>query len=70
MVQRLAPEEGQEPEEARRALDDALGIGDWRNPSGRGRPGPEREEGAPLWWYGDEEASSGFLKSMGVVLDA
>ena len=70
MIQRLNVTDDQEPEEARRSLDDALGIGDWGTPTGRGRDIDEREPGAPPWWYGDEEASSGFLRSMGVVLDA
>jgi len=70
MIQRLNVEDDQDPADARLAFDDSLMIGEWRTPSGRGRQAPEREEGAPYWWRGDEDASSGFLKSMGVVLDA
>lgn len=69
MIQRLNGDQDEDPADVRRKFDDTLGVRDWRNPSGRGSPGPEREEGAPSWWYGDEDASGGFLQSMGVVLD-
>lgn len=70
MLQRLNIDDDQDAGEARLAFDDSLAMHEWRTPSGREREAPEREEGAPYWWHGDEDASSGFLKSMGVVLDA
>lgn len=47
-------------------LQSELGVLGWSTP-GRPKIHYEREEGAPAWWHGDEEASQGFLKQMGVT---
>lgn len=68
MCSRLRVPEGQTHESALRQFDVRLSVAGW------GMPGLEatevtREEGAPWWWSGEEEASDSFLASMGVVLD-
>jgi hypothetical protein len=37
----------------------------WQLPGGEYVP--LRETGEPSWWYGDEDASQSFMRSMGVV---
>ncbi len=68
MCSRLRVPEGQTHEAALRQFDARLSVVGW------GMPGSEatevtREEGAPWWWDGENEASDSFLASMGVVLD-
>jgi hypothetical protein len=68
MCSRLHVPEGQTHESALRQFDARLSVAGW------GMPGLEatevtREEDAPWWWSGEEEASDSFLASMGVVLD-
>lgn len=69
MLQRLDFPEGTTPEEARARLDSELGVRGW------GIPGattvvevPAVDPRAPLWWQGEEEASSSFLAAMGIHL--
>jgi hypothetical protein len=69
MLARLNVREGQTEEQARAAFDAELGVSLWHVP-GRKPTEPEpRDPAAPWWWQGDEDASQGFLASMGVTLD-
>lgn len=68
MCQRLIVKEGQTEEQARRELDEALGVPTWETPGSRAVPRKPRPEGAPMWWTDDEDASQSFLKAQGVVL--
>jgi hypothetical protein len=70
MLQRLNVREGQTEEQARARFDADLGTSAWALP-GRERRDMEQkpDDGAPWWWHGAEDASQGFLASMGVTLD-
>lgn len=68
MLERLVIKEGQKPEAARRQFDASLSVGGWPVPGREHRSAEPRDPGAPWWWEGAEDASQGFLKSMGVVL--
>jgi hypothetical protein len=69
-VEALDPPEGTTPEMAIRQLNNQLGVDAWRVP-GDEKPMemPYREPGAPVWWFGEEDASDSFLAAMGVNLD-
>jgi hypothetical protein len=69
MLQRLIVHDGQTEEQARARFDADLGVSAWALP-GRDRRAPETQTdpGAPWWWHGAEDASQGFLASMGVNL--
>ena len=69
MLQRLIVRDGQTEEQARAKFDADLGVSAWALP-GRDRrePEPVQDPGAPWWWHGAEDASQGFLASMGVTL--
>lgn len=69
MLQRLPVREGQTADDARRVFDGQLGVSGWATPGREPRPVETRDPGAPWWWHGAEDASQGFLASMGVVLD-
>jgi hypothetical protein len=51
-------------------LDSLLGVASWSTPSREGifAPVDEIPDGAPAWWFGDEEASQSFLAAQGVQL--
>jgi hypothetical protein len=51
----------------RAEVDAAFGVAAWDTPFGS-RYRIDRPDGAPAWWAGDEEASQGFLRAMGVGL--
>ena len=69
MIKRIDfDQEGKKPGQIRREFDSDLMVRDWETPGHHIRP-ELAEQGAPGWWEGDEEASQGFLASMGVVLD-
>lgn len=68
MLSRLRVRKGQTPDEARRSFDGMLGVSSWGSLVTERREAPDRDPNAPWWWYGEEEASDTFLKSMGVVL--
>lgn len=54
-------------DEDRNGINHRWAVGEWR------LPGElvvrTREEGAPAWWHGEEEASAAFLREVGVRLD-
>ena len=60
--------EGQRPEMVRARFDAQLGVDSWRTPGRQELPAPLVEPNAPWWWKGAEEASSSFLKAVGVKL--
>ena len=68
MLERLIVREGQKPEAARRSLDVSLGVDGWAVPGRESRSAKPRDPGAPWWWKDAEDASQGFLRSMGVRL--
>lgn len=68
MCSRLRVAEGQTAESAQKQFDVRIGVAGWTTP-GSEVTEVTREEGAPWWWDGEEDASSSFLTSMGVVLD-
>lgn len=72
MTQRIGPKDENDKrtdKQIRDELDNGLGVVRWITPGGGTAPEPdEQEEGAPLWWAGEEEASQSFLGSMGVIL--
>jgi hypothetical protein len=53
-------------------LDEPLGVRSWPLPGARLQPprpaSVAREVGAPVWWAGDEDASAGFARALGVRL--
>lgn len=51
-------------------FDNDLGVRLWRINREQVEKEDTRDPNAPAWWVDDEEASSSFLASMGVVLDA
>jgi hypothetical protein len=57
-------------DQARSELNARLGVDTWRAFPASVRVEPrETDEGpVPYWWHGDEDASSSFLASQGVVL--
>lgn len=63
----VKPEE--DAEQIRKGFDNQLGVSGWQVP---GREPvydvPEVDPRAPLWWQGDEEASSSFLAAYGITL--
>lgn len=66
MLQSLEVPEGKKPEEVYREFDNALGVSGWATP---GKAiSPVEDDGAPLWWTGDEDASQSFLTAQGVFL--
>lgn len=68
MIARLPVRDGQTPDDALRVFEAQMGVSGWAVP-GRERREPEpRDPGAPWWWHGAEDASQGFLASMGVSL--
>lgn len=69
MLQRLIVHEGQTEEQARARFDADLGVSAWALPGRKRREAdPVQDPGAPYWWHGAEDASQGFLASMGVTL--
>lgn len=69
MIQRLDIGPDDDPESIRRGLDNQLGVAGWSVPGKKTRTDiPEVDPRAPLWWHGDEEASSSFLAAYGIVL--
>jgi hypothetical protein len=69
MLQRLIVREGQTEEQARARFDADLGVTAWALPGRERREHqPQPDTGAPWWWTGAEDASQGFLASMGVTL--
>jgi hypothetical protein len=57
--------------DVRDGLDEPLGVRSWplpgQKPAAPVRP-VAREAGAPTWWAGDEDASAGFARALGVRL--
>lgn len=69
MLQRLIVRDGQTEEQARARFDADLGVSAWAAPGHARKPvQPKRDDGAPWWWTGAEDASQSFLASMGVTL--
>ncbi|KAB2976045.1 hypothetical protein F8R89_31050 [Streptomyces sp. SS1-1] len=69
MLQRLNVRDGQTEEQARARFDADLGVSAWALPGRERREiEPQQDPGAPWWWRGAEDASQGFLASMGVTL--
>lgn len=69
MLQRLVVRDGQTEEQARARFDADLGVSAWAAPGQTRKPvQPKRDDGAPWWWTGAEDASQSFLASMGVTL--
>lgn len=69
MLERLDYErEGSTPAQVRAEFDNGLGVRVWWRDGTVERPVDDLPEGAPAWWLGDEDASSTFLDSMGVIL--
>lgn len=71
MCQRLEADDDQKIEDVVKRLDEELAVRFWGIPGGSRIEEaviPEREPGAPDWWYGEEDASASFLKAQGVVL--
>jgi hypothetical protein len=66
MRKSVNPEEGKTMDAAITDLDNQLGVSVWGLPGNIDHQVPEREEGAPDWWYGDEEASQSFLQAQGL----
>lgn len=68
MIERLEIDNDQ-PERPKRELDKLLDVDLWQVPGARPRRIVKvREDDAPYWWRGDEDASQSFLLSMGVVM--
>jgi len=59
-------QENRKPEEIRRELDQELEVDLWQAPVTTVTT--VRDDGTPSWWVSDEEASQGFLASVGVSL--
>lgn len=68
MLQRLRVREGQTAEEARAVLDETLSVAGWAVPGSEVKRVKLRDPKAPWWWTNAEDASSSFLKAMGVSL--
>jgi hypothetical protein len=68
MTQRTRVRKGQSAEDARKSLDAVLSVAGWTVPGREPVQVAPRDPRAPHWWYGAEDASGSFLKSMGVVL--
>jgi hypothetical protein len=68
MTQRLKVEENEDPEQVRKGLDNELGVTAWTVPGRKPLELPDIDPRAPLWWQGDEEASSSFLAAYGITL--
>lgn len=68
MLQRLIVREGQTEEQARAKFDADLGVSAWALPGRERRDMEPVDKSAPWWWQGAEDASQGFLASMGVSL--
>jgi hypothetical protein len=74
LLERLNPEEGESLDSAKRKLDDVFEVATWNSPFKlqtvqREVTAIDVPEGKPpAWWHGDEEASQGFLRTMGVNL--
>jgi hypothetical protein len=68
MTKRVRIREGQTPEDARKGLDAMLSVAGWVVPGREPVQVVPRDPRAPYWWYGAEDASDSFLKSMGVSL--
>lgn len=60
--------EGQSAEDARKVLDSTLSVAGWAVPGTEPKRVPLRDPKAPWWWTDEEDASSSFLKAMGVSL--
>lgn len=73
MLQRLDYDAGKEgdQERARKQLDHELKVRRWRITPDDEDPYQDvpKEEGAPWWWDGAEEASASFLEAQGIQLD-
>ncbi len=54
------------PDKPRQDFERIMQVAEWQLPGGEYVPA-QREEGAPSWWYGDEDASQSFLQSVGVI---
>lgn len=68
MLSRLHVPEGKTADSARKRFDGQLGVPGWGSPGVEHKEPEPREEGAPWWWSGAEDASQSFLRSMGVTL--
>jgi hypothetical protein len=68
MAQRVQPGEHESEEAAFARLDNDLQVRRWTNPWQTAPEPVAVEEGAPWWWYGDEDASQQFLAAQGVTL--
>lgn len=68
MVQRLKVNDGEDPEQVRKGADNQLGVAGWAVPGRMTQEAPDVDPRAPLWWQGDEEASSSFLTAYGINL--
>jgi len=70
MIKRLDyDDEKKTAEQARKELDNMVGVKRWRVSTDVGVPEVEIDPNAPLWWDGEEEASDSFLTAMGVNLE-
>jgi len=50
--------------EVRAEFDSELGVSQWRHSRDATARAAPVDDGAPSWWYGDEEASQSFLREM------
>lgn len=65
MIQRLKPDDEGDVSASRTELDNNLAVTRWQVPGGANKYAEvEREQGAPSWWAGDEEASQSSLAAM------
>jgi hypothetical protein len=65
MIRRLR-EARDEWDDPRAELDASLGVASWEPPWVVRPRAKDVPSGAPSWWLGDEEATSSFLRGMGV----
>jgi hypothetical protein len=71
LVDNLKVEEDEDPEKVRKKIDRELLVGRWGTPAVQPKPRDSSiPDNAPVWWDGEEEASSSFLAAMGVDLGA
>lgn len=62
----VTPEEGKSMEDAIHELHNGLGVPRWLVVRGQDAAPVDRDPRAPLWWDDDEQASSSFLRAMGI----
>lgn len=65
MIERLKPDDEGNVDPAKKEMDNNLAVIRWQVPGDANKYADvEREEGAPSWWAGNEEASQSSLAAM------